>query len=696
MIFGNCGKDGHYARICEEQRAKCTEYNQMGIWVSMEDKCVNTDEPWLSMNDTYNVFGFFLDDVKKSMTKARMRDRRMISSMKESFIKVDKVLDEMDELLREISEILGPDDSELLDKQVHHSLDDGDEQQPVTSWSLKADWWRDEFGRGEHCKTGQLGRALSSTRFDMPKRKYDPAYIKYGFIAIEHGGEALPQCVVCMKFLSNAVMKPSLLKRHLETNHAVKKDQDQSYFQRLGENVKRQRMDKTSQIYQKGAGIVKASYEVTLLVAKNMKAHTIAESLIMPAAKILVSYVIGEEAVAKLENVSVSNNTVQRRIEEMSVDIANQVVEGSNAAKTELLLSQDLTSTTTGKDIFNVLDNFFKQNEQDWGKLVGCTTNGAPSMLGRKSGFQAHVKAVAPNSTAVHCFIHRFAHCAKVLPPKLLSRLNRVIRIVNFVKTSALNTQLFKLLCEDFGSDHICLLYHTEVRRLSRGNMTRGLFELRDVLLVFFKEKEHDFQKDLEDEEFISRLAYRSDIFGALNHLNLSFQGPDCTVTEFISKLGAFVRKLDLWMKTVESKHQILEKYVKIVNGDLIAKVKSDNQGIENVMSIEGLREVTNEKGTLFTSSCSTINHVIGVKRKVRVAKREADLTWGQRLGQSYEENKKKFWKEVKRIGLCMKGIYMLPSSIQYPYFSHERPGGPAQYPYPIENCPSQNMDSSS
>ena len=49
-------------------------------------------------------------------------------------------------------------------------------------------------------------------------------------------------------------------------------------------------------------------------------------------------------------------------------------------------------------------------------------------------------------------------------------------------------------------------------------------------------------------------MAYLSDIFGALNHVNLSFQGPNCTVTEFISKLGAFIRKLDLWMNNVESK----------------------------------------------------------------------------------------------------------------------------------------------
>ena len=45
-------------------------------------------------------------------------------------------------------------------------------------------------------------------------------------------------------------------------------------------------------------------------------------------------------------------------------------------------------------------------------KLVGSSTDGAPAMLGRKSGFQARVKAVSPSS--VHCFLHRFALAAKL------------------------------------------------------------------------------------------------------------------------------------------------------------------------------------------------------------------------------------------------------------------------------------------
>ena len=88
-------------------------------------------------------------------------------------------------------------------------------------------------------------------------------------------------------------MKPNLFKRHLESNHSDEKDRDKTYFQKLGENVKRQRLDQIGQSYQKSSGIVHASYEVFLLIAKNMKAHTIVKNFVLPAAKILVRNLIG-------------------------------------------------------------------------------------------------------------------------------------------------------------------------------------------------------------------------------------------------------------------------------------------------------------------------------------------------------------------------------------------------------------------
>ena len=224
----------------------------------------------------------------------------------------------------------------------------------------------------------------------MPEQKYNAAHIKHGFIAIKYNGEALPQRVVCMKTLANSAMKPSLLQRHLDTNHSDKKDRNESYFQRLGENVKRQRLDKTGTIYQRKKGVVKASYEVALMTAKNMKAHTIGEFLIMPATKMLAKHLIGEEAFAKLESVFLSNNTAKNQIEEMSVDIADQVISGvkdlqygfsiqldestdvtnnaqlhvyvrytqDNSVKTELLMSKELSGTTQRKDIFEALTIF--------------------------------------------------------------------------------------------------------------------------------------------------------------------------------------------------------------------------------------------------------------------------------------------------------------------------------------------------
>ena len=99
------------------------------------------------------------------------------------------------------------------------------------------------------------------------------------------------------------------------------------------------------------------------------------------------------------------------------------------------------------------------------------------------------------------------------LPPELLSCLQQIIKIVNFVKTSALNIRLFANLCADLGSDHKCLLFYTEVRWLSRGNMTRRVFELRNELLEFYEERNHNFKNDLANTEFLLRLAYLSDIF---------------------------------------------------------------------------------------------------------------------------------------------------------------------------------------
>lgn len=66
---------------------------------------------------------------------------------------------------------------------------------------------------------------------------------------------------------------------------------------------------------------------VSLEIAKKKKPHIIGDELILPCAKTMVKLVLGEKSAEKLSAISLSNNTVQRRISLMSDDIKEQVIQ---------------------------------------------------------------------------------------------------------------------------------------------------------------------------------------------------------------------------------------------------------------------------------------------------------------------------------------------------------------------------------
>ena len=76
--------------------------------------------------------------------------------------------------------------------------------------------------------------------------------------------------------------------------------------------------------------------------------------------------------------------------------------------------------------------------------------------------------------------IHLYAVASKTLPASLRVVLESVIKIVNYVKTQALNTCLFKELCKDMNADHEVLLFYTAVHWLSKGNVINRVFEMKD------------------------------------------------------------------------------------------------------------------------------------------------------------------------------------------------------------------------
>ena len=170
----------------------------------------------------------------------------------------------------------------------------------------------------------------------------------------------------------------------------------------------------------------------------------------------------------KLTSVSLSNNTIFRRITDMSFNILNQVVEKikkytfgmyttdiTNLAQLccyvrytyngefedEFLFCDDLKSRTTAKDIFEKVSNFFEEHDLDWQNLCGVCTDGAPAMLGHKSGFQTLVKGKSSSIIGSHCMIHRQALIMKNIPELLKNVLNDVIKTINTIKATALNSR---------------------------------------------------------------------------------------------------------------------------------------------------------------------------------------------------------------------------------------------------------------
>ena len=106
--------------------------------------------------------------------------------------------------------------------------------------------------------------------------------------------------------------------------------------------------------------------------------------------------------------------------------------------------------------------DFFDREGLNWENLCGVCTDGAPAMLGAKSGFQTLGRNKSPHVVSIHCFIHRQALASRTLPAPLQRVLEIVIKIVNYVKNGALNFRIFKQLCKEMDSEHRsppCLLH---------------------------------------------------------------------------------------------------------------------------------------------------------------------------------------------------------------------------------------------
>lgn len=223
------------------------------------------------------------------------------------------------------------------------------------------------------------------------------------------------------------------------------------------------------------SGLV-ASYNIALLIAKSGLPFTVGESLVIPAIKEAISTVMERDATPVIKAIPLSNDTVARRIREMSLDTEQQLcatlrvcpfsiqldettTADNNALlmgyvrylsggdlKEDFLFGQYLTTDTRGQTIFTALTEFLQERAIPMENIIACATDRAPAMVGRYRGFATLLKQQVPHVLTMHCVLHRHNLVAKNISDSLHQSLNVAVKSINKIKSHALNDRLFRQL----------------------------------------------------------------------------------------------------------------------------------------------------------------------------------------------------------------------------------------------------------
>ncbi|UYV81096.1 EPM2AIP1 [Cordylochernes scorpioides] len=362
-------------------------------------------------------------------------------------------------------------------------------------------------------------RMEKKRKIDSECRKFkDQWNIQY--FVIESSNKAL--CLICNE--SIAVLKEYNMKRHYETKHS------QNYSKYTGivrtekfEALKRGLKSKQSlftKVKTEQEAATRASFRVALEIAKRGKPFTDGEMI-----KECIIAVVEEmcpEKVNLLKTVSMSANTVARRVENIAENISSQLfdknghvewfslaldestdvsdtaqvfiyirgVDKSYEVHEELLDMYSIHGTTTGTDIFKGVEMAINKKNLRWKNLKCITTDGGKNMSGKDKGVVALVSKAVENDggskpLVLHCILHQQSLCGKCLD--MSDVLKPVISTVNFIRSFGLNHRQFRQFIAEIGETD--LPYHTAVRWLSCGKVLQRFFELRAVIEIFLNEK---------------------------------------------------------------------------------------------------------------------------------------------------------------------------------------------------------------
>ena len=160
--------------------------------------------------------------------------------------------------------------------------------------------------------------------------------------------------------------------------------------------------------------LLRASYEVSLIITKAKTPHTAGEKLTKPSAVKMAQILLGQNEAKKIGLVPLSDDIVNYRTADIANDFLSQFIAQiqdspcrislgfdettdiksisqlvayvrfvkENAIVDEFLFCQEMKERTRAKDVLDLVNVFLRKNSTAWNKVGSVCTDGAPTMIG--------------------------------------------------------------------------------------------------------------------------------------------------------------------------------------------------------------------------------------------------------------------------------------------------------------------------
>ncbi|OCT83876.1 general transcription factor II-I repeat domain-containing protein 2 [Xenopus laevis] len=391
-----------------------------------------------------------------------------------------------------------------------------------------------------------------------------------------------PLCLLCSQML--AVCKEYNVKRHYISLH------EKAYSQYTGDNrvailnELRSKLNKQQTVMSTGTATdtaaLKASYIICEEIVKRKQAFDNVE--VIKECAIKMARVFGnEEMAAKFDSISLQPQIVARRVSDMHQQISQKLhANVKNCAYFSLALDECTDSSGTDlfvfiraiDDGFNVSEDILKcvslartAKEEDllnevksavlqYGGFDKCTsvmTNGSKSVTSKNLGLSALLRKEGADCVVLHCIMHEEALIGTLL--KMSDVMEIIIKISNFIverkgSVTTVTKKKFKTFLDELGAAYVDFHSYRSICWSSAGRWLYRFFSLRKDIYLFLKDTDYDpiLTESFCNEDFLSSLAFLTDITHYLDSLKKNMEAKDQLITQLYTHISVFSNKLML------------------------------------------------------------------------------------------------------------------------------------------------------